>query len=289
MRRSSRRLPSKRVPADTFRKPGFARLFYARQRGTRPYGGTGYDVVMIATFTDFGVSSPYLGQVRAKLCELAPGVPVVDVFPDLPAFNARAAAYLLPAYSQYLPSGSVCLCVVDPGVGSDRAALAVRADDRWYVGPDNGLLTQVIRRAARVSAFAIEWRPESLSCSFHGRDLFAPVCASLANGESLPGRPVEPEALERPGWPDDLAEIVYIDNYGNAVTGLRAGQLEAGSVVAIAGTRCGYCRVFTEAPEGRAFWYANANGLVEIALPGANAQEFLDIRIGMPVDVMQSA
>ena len=105
---------------------------------------------MIATFTDFGSDGPYLGQVKAVLHCDAPGVPVVDVFPDLPPFNVKAAAYLLPAYSQYLPEGTVCLCVVDPGVGTERRALALRAGGRWYVGPDNGLFSVLIRRAGEV-------------------------------------------------------------------------------------------------------------------------------------------
>jgi len=150
---------------------------------------------MIATFTDFGGNGPYLGQVRAVLHQQAPGVAVVDLFPDLPAYNVQAAAYLLPAYSQYLPRGCVCLCVVDPGVGSDRAAVAVQADGRWYVGPDNGLLSQVVRRASSVTAFEITWRPEGLSASFHGRDLFAPVCAMLAGGGSVPGQPIDSQTL----------------------------------------------------------------------------------------------
>ena len=120
---------------------------------------------MIAIFTDFGVQGPYLGQMRAVLLAQAPGVPVVDIFPDLPSFNVQVAAYLLPAYSQYLPDDSVSVCVVDPGVGSDRRALVVRADSRWYVGPDNGLFSILIRRAAQVHRLVPEL------CPFHEQKL----------------------------------------------------------------------------------------------------------------------
>jgi S-adenosylmethionine hydrolase len=102
---------------------------------------------MIAIFTDFGVQGPYLGQMRAVLLAQAPALPVVDIFPDLPPFHVQAAAYLIPAYSQYLPDNSVCVCIVDPGVGTNRRALVVRADSRWYVGPDNGLFSILIGRA----------------------------------------------------------------------------------------------------------------------------------------------
>jgi S-adenosyl-L-methionine hydrolase (adenosine-forming) len=243
---------------------------------------------MIATFTDFGLAGPYLGQVRAVLYQRAPGVPVVDVFADLPAFNVRASAYLLPAYSQYLPAGSICLCVVDPGVGGERGVLAVEADGRWYVGPDNGLLSQVIRRTAGVSVFSISWRPDTLSSSFHGRDLFAPVCAMLASGERPPGEPVDAVKFARPDWPDDLHEVVYVDSYGNAVTGLRATQLTSTSRVEIAGRVCGHRRTFCEAPPETPFWYANANGLVEIAVSGASAHTALGIEVGQDFRLIHS-
>ena len=235
---------------------------------------------MIATFTDFGIEGPYLGQVRAVLQQVAPGIPVVDLFTDLPAFNVQAAAYLIPAYSQYLPADTICLCVVDPGVGSDRAAIAVQADGRWYVGPDNGLLSIGVRRAAVVSAHFIDWRPERLSDSFHGRDLFAPVCGKLAAGADLPLKTTSIESLVRPDWPDDLNQIVYIDSYGNAVSGWHAEHLDRNAVIDIGGRSCGYRRTFAEGEPGQAFWYQNANGLVEIATAQSSAGMLLDIAVG---------
>lgn len=247
-----------------------------------------YHRFMIATFTDFGVNGPYLGQVRAVLCQQAPDVPVVDIFPDLPAFDPRPPAYLLPAYSRYLPARTVCLCVVDPGVGGARAAVAVEADGRWYVGPDNGLLSQVIRRASSVSAYAIDWRPPGLSNTFHARDLFAPVCAMLANGEPPPGKPVEPDSLAGFDWPDDLLEVVYFDVYGNAVTGLRAGQLRSTSQLTVGGVVCRFCPTFEAASPDTPFWYVNANGLVEIAVAGQSARSRLSMCLGQPFGIMHS-
>jgi S-adenosylmethionine hydrolase len=241
---------------------------------------------MIATFTDFGADGPYLGQIKAVLQQLAPGVPVIDLFTDLPVYAVKAAAYLLPAYSQYLPAGSICLCVVDPGVGSDRAAVAVQADQRWYVGPDNGLFSQVVRRADRATAFEITWRPERLSNSFHGRDLFAPVCAMLASTGQVPGQPVAVSALESPDWPEDLRQVVYLDHYGNAVSGLRAGQLAPSARIEIAGADCGYRRTFSDAAPHTPFWYANGNGLVEIAVAGSSAARALNVGVGQSFRVM---
>lgn len=244
---------------------------------------------MIATFTDFSNQGPYLGQVKAALHELAPGVPVVDVFPDLPAYNIKAAAYLLPAYIQCLMKGSICLCVVDPGVGTARRALALNIDGRWYVGPDNGLFSVLVRRAETIQAYEINWRPDWLSSSFHGRDLFAPVCAMLARGE--PAREwaneIAPDGLVIPAWPEDLFEVVYNDNYGNLVTGVRASVIAEDVRFEIAGQQCAYQRVFAEAPGNATFWYENANGLVEIAVPGGSAQDSLGSGIGNVLQIVQ--
>src|SRR6202051_1160043 len=130
---------------------------------------------MIVLFTDFGLEGPYTGQVKAVLHRSAPGIPVIDLFADAPAGNPRAAAYLLAAYAVWFPTETVLLSVVDPGVGGTRAPVVVESDGRWYVGPENGLFELVRRRGRAVKSWEIDWRPEALSASFHGRDLFAPV------------------------------------------------------------------------------------------------------------------
>ena len=169
---------------------------------------------------------------------------------------------------------------MDPGVGSNRAAVAVEAGERWYVGPDNGLFSQIVRRADSASAFEITWRPETLSNSFHGRDLFAPVCGMLASTGQVPGRCIDLRALRSPDWPEDLHELVYLDHYGNAMTGLRAARLAPSARIEIAGVDCAYRRTFSDAAPDTPFWYANANGLVEIAAAGASAASLLHLAVG---------
>jgi S-adenosyl-L-methionine hydrolase (adenosine-forming) len=240
---------------------------------------------MIVLFTDFGLHGPYTGQMKAVLQQMAPGTPVVDLFADAPAGNPRASAYLLAAYAVWFPAGTVFLAVVDPGVGGTRPAIVVKADGRWYVGPGNGLFELVQRRAAVVSSWDIDWRPQRLSASFHGRDLFAPVAAMLARGEEPPGRMRTDGADRRPDWPDDLGEIVYVDRFGNAMTGLRAATLAPNTRLAAANRVLERARTFGDLPPGTAFWYENSNGLAEIAVNQGRADLDLGLAVGSPVTV----
>ncbi len=236
---------------------------------------------MIVLFTDFGLNDPYVGQMHAVLAREAPGVPVIDLFHSVPAFNIRAGAYLLPAYARDFPPGTVFVGVVDPGVGGARRPVMLQADRRWYVGPDNGLFEMVRRRATEHECRVIRWRPSRLSGSFHGRDLFAPVAARLARGEIPDSEPVEIS------WPDDLAEIIHIDHYGNGISGLRAVSVSTTQAVRAGGEVLKYARVFSEVPPGTAFWYENANGLVEIAVNGGSAAARLGLRPGTPLTLIQ--
>ncbi len=241
---------------------------------------------MIALFTDFGVAGPYLGQVKAVLHRDAPGVPAVDLFADAPAQMPKPAAYLLAAYGGWFPPGTVLLAIVDPGVGSARAGVVVEADGRFYVGPDNGLFEPVLRRAGRVRDWRIVWRPASLSASFHGRDLFAPVAARLARG-GAPAGLLGAGAISRyPDWPDDLPEIVYVDGFGNAMTGIRASTLPQDARLGVGGQVLPRARTFSDAPAGAAFWYENANGLAEIAVNRGRADTALELAIGSRISVV---
>ncbi len=238
---------------------------------------------MIVLCTDFGLAGPYTGQIKAVLARLAPQVPVIDLFADLPAFAPRLAAYLLAAYTARFEPGDVILAVVDPGVGSARQALTIEADGRWLVGPDNGLFELILRRAATWSAWPIEPSPgQTIAATFHGRDLFAPAAARLALGRTPQGPEVAPTRL--PAWPDDLAAITYVDHYGNAMTGLRAAGL-ADAIVEVAGTGIRRGRIFADAPPGEALWYDNANGLAEIAVNGGSAASTFGLSPGSPVVV----
>jgi len=238
---------------------------------------------MIVIFTDFGLNGPYTGQMKAVLLQQAPDIPIVDLFADAPMFNPAAAAQLLAAYSTEFPAGTVFLCVVDPGVGGERLPLVLRADGRDFVGPDNGLFHRLIKQSQRLEAWRITYQPRQLSASFHGRDLFAPVAAMLARGEPVPGEPLPVNKLMGISWPQALHEVVYIDHYGNGMTGISARDIGSQAILEVSGKRLDYARTFSEVPSQGLFWYANANDLVEIAQNGGSAAETLGLYIGAPI------
>lgn len=235
----------------------------------------------IVLFTDFGAGDIYVGQVKAVLARDAPVVPVIDLLHEAPAFNVRASAHLLAAMVGCFDADNVFLAVVDPGVGGARDVLVMEADGRWYVGPDNGLLSVIGARAHKGDSWRIVWRPERLSASFHGRDLFAPVAAALAMQNGLPKGWYE--HADEPGVEfggDDLPEIIYIDHYGNGHTGIRASGIPRDALLAAGGKQLTFARVFAEAAEGSVFWYENSQGLVEIAVNRGNAAQILGLKIG---------
>ena len=242
---------------------------------------------MIVLFTDFGIEGPYVGQMKAVLAREAPGVPVIDLMHDAPAFAPEPAAYLLAAYAEAFPADSTFLAVVDPGVGGARAAVVVEAGGRRFVGPDNGLLAITARRAGDAQWWGITWQPSRLSASFHGRDLFAPVAARLARGDTdIELEPMTPSDHVGSHWTDDRPQVVYIDRYGNAVTGLRAAALRADATLEVGSHRLTRRRTFGDGRPGEAFWYENANGLAELSVNQERAADVLDIAVGTPIAIV---
>ncbi len=245
---------------------------------------------MIVLFTDFGNDGPYVGQMKAVLAQQAPETPIIDLLHNAPRFNVRASAHLLAAYISAFPADSVLIGVVDPGVGDvQRKAVAISITGRWYVGPENGLFDVLTARAMlgqeEVTCWEITWRPESLSNSFHGRDLFAPVAARLARGEMPPGVPID--------WPgsvviaNDLSEAIFIDHYGNVITGVRASNIASTACLKVDEHIIMRANTFCDVAIGQAFCYENANGLMEIAVNQGNAAHGLGLSIGSRIGIHQ--
>ena len=242
---------------------------------------------MIVLFTDFGPSGPYVGQMREAITKRAPNLTAIELLSNAPAFNPKASAYLLAALAPDFPDDAIFLCVVDPGVGGDRLPLIVKADNQVFIGPDNGLFSIITQRSSTVSAQKITWRPDYLSASFHGRDLFAPVAAMVSTGETVSSEPIQVDTLTQLDWPDDLESIIYIDHFGNAMTGIRAKTLSSTTRLEWRGNKFSYARTFSSVESGAAFWYENANGLAEISINQGRADD-LGLIVGQPISILAS-
>jgi S-adenosylmethionine hydrolase len=242
-------------------------------------------VTCVVLFTDFGPSGPYTGQMEVVLRQIAPNVPVINLLSNAPIADPRLSSYLLAALRYSFPENSVFLAVVDPGVGSERKAVVLQADGQTFVGPDNGLLNTVAVQAKHAQWSEIVWKPEYCSMSFHGRDLFAPVAAKLAINEA-DGLLQPFERNDLGDWPQDLAEVIYFDHYGNAMTGLRYHQSFYGQTLTVNGMAIKQANTFSAVTEQQAFWYKNSSGLVEIAVNRCRAEQHLALKLGMQIRLL---
>lgn len=227
---------------------------------------------------------PYIGQVEAVLHTASPQSRVINLFTDLPRQNPKASAYLLAACTCNYPEGTIFFCVVDPGVGSfTDKPVVLKLDNHWYVGPDNGIFDIVTRRSEKIECWKINWRPDKLSATFHGRDLYAPVCAMIANGIDIPGEKIYWKDNHQ--WPDNLNEVIYIDHFGNCMTGMHADSVDKSSALKINNQDIGYVSIFSNSDTGQPFWYVNSNELVEVAVNKGSAAKVLGLDVGQIIGV----
>jgi S-adenosylmethionine hydrolase len=228
-------------------------------------------------FTDFGYSGPYVGQMTAAILAVAPEARVINLMHDAPSMRPDLAAYLLAACFRSLPAGSVVVAVVDPGVGGERDALMVEAQGLTLIGPDNGLLSRIpgIDTVQRV-----DWRPAVLSSSFHGRDLFAPAAGMTVLAQRVPGTAMAAEHMVGSDWTGDLFRLLYVDGFGNLMSGIAGKNINKNNLVHAAGREIPYAETFCRAPSGQLFWYVNSLGLVEIAANGRSAAAMLPLALG---------
>jgi len=210
---------------------------------------------------------------------------VVDLLHEVPDFNPHAGAHLLAAFAPGFPPGSVFLAVVDPGVGTPRDAVVVLAGGRWFVGPDNGLLSIVAARNVGTRFWRISWKPEALSATFHGRDLFAQVAAEIARGEFPTDKLTPLDKLEVEFDAGDLPRVIYVDHFGNAWTGVRNVPKDAH--VSAAGERFRHSESFGFVGKGEGFWFINSVGLLELAVNRGSAAVAFGLKVGDPVQVQR--
>ncbi len=183
---------------------------------------------LVALLTDFGLTDPYVGQMKAVLATAAPGVPILDLCHDVAPQCLIQAAFFLAASLPWLPPGSVVVAVVDPGVGTSRHIILLETSGRSVLAPDNGLLTLLLAQSGPHQAFDVTPAARPASATFHGRDVFAPLAARLAMGES--GQALASRALDTGDlvWLPGLApvrqggrvaaRVLSVDRFGNVIT-----------------------------------------------------------------------
>ena len=253
---------------------------------------------LVALFTDFGPSDPYVAQLKGSIKTIAPSAELLDLSHSNAAFDISTASYLLSKSTRTLPPGSIIIAVVDPGVGSSRAGLAVRTQaGRIYLAPDNGILTEVLAREGLADARTLPIATESISSTFHARDLFGPAAARLVNSESFDSLGAKAEKILR--LPRNTAtvmpnqakgQVLYIDHYGNILTnipGSELAKLKVGQLLTVTikgkSVSLPFLRTYAEAPADRPFALINSDGEFEIAINQGNAARELGIKVGDPV------
>jgi S-adenosyl-L-methionine hydrolase (adenosine-forming) len=247
---------------------------------------------IITLLTDFGTADAYVAEIKAVLLTAVPSATLVDLTHAVTPGDLRAAAYLVGRSWHRFPSGTVHLAVVDPGVGTVRAALAFARDGHWFVGPDNGLFTPVLHDAA-VEIVTLP-TPDGAAPTFHGRDLFAPAAAALAAGTSLHtlGEPFAgvPHRLSyrEPHYEGKVmvGEVVYVDRFGTLVTNLTPDLVPDYAVLEVEGLEIGPLRrTFGDVPTGGLLAYLGSGGQVEVAVRDGSAARRLGLGVGGRVRV----
>ncbi|MBV9080671.1 MAG: SAM-dependent chlorinase/fluorinase [Elusimicrobia bacterium] len=258
--------------------------------------------VVAAFITDFGLADHYVGTMKAVLVSLAPVAQIIDITHNVPPQDVRAAAFQLLASYKYHPTGTLFVCVVDPGVGSDRRIIYAEAGAWRFLAPDNGLLSWTLAREKPTLLVDMSTPPgiPPPSRTFHARDVFAPLAARLLKGEppaSLGARVNDIARLPFPSVQKTGArwrgEVIAVDVFGNLVTNLVSAEVEPLAAkskiwidVGSEKTRVrGLSPSYAAAPEGKLLAIDGSSGFIEISVRNGSAAAATKLKVGSPVTV----
>lgn len=258
---------------------------------------------LLTLTTDFGLHDGYVAAMKGVILGIAPQATLVDISHEVPAHDVMAGAFLLRQAAFHFPPGTIHLAVVDPGVGTDRRAVALRYRNQLFVGPDNGLFALVLEGEAPQGLVMLDrpevWRTPTPSRTFHGRDVFAPAAAHLAAGTPLDAVGSPLEALQRLHWAMPIADdqgvrgwVVHVDHFGNCVTNIQRSVLEEHrhgrplKCIASGTILHALHDTYGQVPEGDPLLLYGSDDALEIAVRNGNASDLLGIRRGDPVQVI---
>lgn len=245
----------------------------------------------MALLTDFGSGSEYVGMVKGVILTHRPAAVIIDLFHDVAPQAVRQGAWVLSAACAHFPAGTVFCAVVDPGVGSERQAVAARGGPYWFVGPDNGLLYPALQQFGTGYEAVRLPVPATASPTFHGRDVFAPAAARLASGIPLkdlgrPADPLVPLTFHRAGR---TGEVVHVDRFGNIITNLPPVAGRTGYRVRVGNDTTprsfAWHPTYAAAPAAEPFLITGSAGTLEFAVPGGSAASILPLRPGDTVRI----
>ena len=255
---------------------------------------------IITLTTDFGTDDWFVGSMKGVILGINPQATVVDITHEIPGGDIRAAAFALLACYRCFPRDTIHVAVVDPGVGSSRAAIAVRTQNYMFVGPDDGILSLALAQEQVLEIRRLDhsqYFHKPVSHTFHGRDVFAPVAAHLTLGVPLKDFGAELTKYVQVAWPqvsvcDGVVhgEVVYIDHFGNAITNIAPADLtkltrHAPTVFLRSEEVCPVKNYYQEVASGEAVAAMGSSGFLEIAVNGGHAARALGLRLGEPVEV----
>lgn len=252
------------------------------------------DRAIITLTSDFGMSDVYVGVMKGVIAQVNPTLTVIDITHDISPQNIAAARFCLMSAYSYFPNGTVHIAVVDPGVGSKRRGVAIEFAGGFLVGPDNGIFSGILSQNPPIAAVELTnpkyWRTPTPSTTFHGRDIFAPVGANLANGvhflelgELIDSETLVQLPLTEPTEIDDgvLGYIQYVDRFGNLITNIPSDIVEGKIWLAeVAGFTISGKATYSDSHAGSLVALIGSHGWIEIAVTNGNAQAELQMNFG---------
>jgi S-adenosyl-L-methionine hydrolase (adenosine-forming) len=257
---------------------------------------------IITLLTDFGLRDTFIGVMKGVIWSIAPNTQIADLTHEIPPQRVVDGALAIAGAAPYFPAGTIHVCVVDPGVGTARRPMLAAIGDQYFIGPDNGLFSLLIKKAEDLTTPPVYialnkthyWLPQ-VSNSFHGRDIFAPVAAHLANGVRLEelGDPFEyPMLIAIPvpqksanGW---LGQVMQVDHFGNLVTNITKEQLRPGIGVNISVKNTTLKEVvstFGSKAPGELIAMFDSSGHLAISVVNGSAADRLGVRADEPVNL----